>query len=131
MQFCHMPQQPAKRHVMAEIRLLLGLSQGEFAKLLGCSLSTVQRIEQNTLALSEELAAKAQKILDVSARWMLANDPEQMAVTPRGNLWTKDFYELTQGTPPGHSWRITYGVPMADAKKLETAFTTLKALQFA
>src|ERR1700756_324956 len=99
-----MSQPPARRHVLAEIRLKIGLSQAEFAKILDVAGSTIQKVEQGTLALSEELAVKAQKAFDVSASWLLANDPTQSAVTPRGSPWDKFYYELTKGTPPGHSW---------------------------
>lgn len=124
-----MSQPPAKRHVIADVRLKAGLSQAALAKILGCAAVTVQRIEQGKLGLSEGLAAKAQKVFDVSAGWLLANDPRQLALTPRGDMWTKDFYELTQGTPPGHSYGIYYGVPVADAEKSLTAFTVLKATE--
>src|SRR5271165_3293074 len=122
-------QRSARRHVLADIRLEAGLSQAQLAKILGVAAVSVQKIEQGHLALSEELAAKAQKVLDVSALWLLANDPTESAVTPRGNLWTKDFYELTQGTPPGHSWEVRIGVPATDARKAVEAFTALKAAE--
>jgi transcriptional regulator with XRE-family HTH domain len=124
-----MPQKPAKRHVIADVRIETELSQAQLASVLGCATITVRRIEQGTLKLTEKLALKAQQAFDVSAHWLLANDPSQPAKTPRGGLWTKDFYELTSGTPQGHSWRVTHDVPMADAEKLTTAFTTLQALE--
>jgi transcriptional regulator with XRE-family HTH domain len=117
------------RHVIANVRMKTGLSQSQLSKILGCSIVTVQRIEQGTLALSEDLAAKAQKVLDVSADWLLVNDPTQPATTPRGGLWTEHFYELTQGTPPGHSWKITRGVPLAEAQNSVNAFTALKSAE--
>jgi transcriptional regulator with XRE-family HTH domain len=122
-------QKSARRHVLADIRLSAGLSQAQLAKILGVAAVSVQKIEQGHLALSEELAGKAQEVLDVSARWLLANDPTQSALTPRGNLWTKVFYELTSGTPPGHSYEIHYDVPAADARKSVRAFTALKKLK--
>jgi transcriptional regulator with XRE-family HTH domain len=124
-----MAQRPARRHVIAEIRLETGLSQAQLAEILDCAAVTVQRIEQGSLALSAELAAKAQKVLDVDSAWLLANDPTQSPLTPRGNLWTKDFYKLTQGTPPGHSWEVHHGIPRADAQKSVQAFTALKKIK--
>jgi transcriptional regulator with XRE-family HTH domain len=123
------PQQPAKRHVLAQIRLAIGLTQVDFANVFGCAGVTVQRIEQGVLGLSEELAAKAEKTFDVSAAWLLANDPTQLPVTPRGNLWTKDFYELAQGTPPGHSYEVQHDVPTEDARKMIETFTAKKRLE--
>jgi transcriptional regulator with XRE-family HTH domain len=125
-----MARKPAMRHVLADVRLRAGLSQAKLAKLLGCSLVTVQRIEQGKLGLSEGLATKAQKLFDVSAGWLLANDPTQLAVTPRGDMWTKDFYELTsQELPPGHTYEVRHRVPAAEAEKRVTAFTALKAAE--
>jgi transcriptional regulator with XRE-family HTH domain len=57
-------QKPAKRHVLANARIEVGLSQVELADLLGCSTASVQRIEQGTLGLSEELALKVQEALE-------------------------------------------------------------------
>lgn len=93
-----MAQKPALRHVLGDVRLKAGLSQLELSKLLGCSGITVQRIEQSTLPLSIDLASKVEEELDVSAAWLLANDPRVPAMTPRRTLWTKDLYEFAQGS---------------------------------
>jgi transcriptional regulator with XRE-family HTH domain len=95
-----MAQKPAKRHVLANARIEIGLSQGDLADLLGYSTATVQRIEQGTLALSEELALKVQEALDISATWLLANDPARPPITPGGGLWNKFNYEFTQASQP-------------------------------
>jgi DNA-binding XRE family transcriptional regulator len=47
-----------KRHVLAKIRHEIGLTQKELARILGVALISVQRIEQLSLALSEELAVR-------------------------------------------------------------------------
>jgi transcriptional regulator with XRE-family HTH domain len=93
-----MAQKPALRHVLGQVRLQAGLSQSELAKILGCAAVTVQKIEQGNLGLSEELAAKAEEEMGVSAAWLLANDSMQPAVTPRGGLWTAKHYEFAQGS---------------------------------
>jgi transcriptional regulator with XRE-family HTH domain len=95
-----MAQKPAKRHVVANARLEIGLSQVDLADLLGCSTVTVQRIEQGTLALSEELALKVQEALDISATWLLANDPARPPITPGGGLWNRFNYEFAQASQP-------------------------------
>jgi transcriptional regulator with XRE-family HTH domain len=92
-----MPQRPARRHVLAQVRILAGLSQKELAKLLGCAGITVQKIEQGKLGLSEDLATKAQTELDISAAWLLANNPQIPAITPRRGTWSRDLYEFAQG----------------------------------
>jgi transcriptional regulator with XRE-family HTH domain len=93
-----MAQKPALRHVLGQVRLQAGLSQSDLAKILGCAAVTVQKIEQGNLGLSEELAAKVEEELGVSAAWLLANDPTQPALTPRGGLWTVNHYEFAQGS---------------------------------
>ena len=94
-----MAQKPARRHALFTVREKLGLTQAQLGAVLDCSGITVQRIEQGTLRMSEDLALKAQEKIDISAAWLLSNDRSQLPVTPRGNLWSKDFYELTGGTP--------------------------------
>jgi transcriptional regulator with XRE-family HTH domain len=91
-----MAQAPARRHVLARVRIEAGLSQKELAKLLGVAGITIQKIEQGRLALSLELAEKAQNELGVSAAWLLNNDPKIDPVTFRGGSWGKIVYEYTQ-----------------------------------
>ena len=95
-----MAQKPAKRHVLANARIEIELSQGDLANLLGYSTATVQRIEQGTLALSEELALKVQEALDISATWLLANDPASPPITPGFGLWNRFNYELARASQP-------------------------------
>src|SRR5580704_2415053 len=98
-----MAQNPAKRHVIANVRLQCGLSQAELAKILargrkkGLAAVTVQRIEQGTLELSEDLARRAEEELGVSAAYLLANDLQEEPVTPKGGRWTTNLYEFAQG----------------------------------
>jgi transcriptional regulator with XRE-family HTH domain len=73
-----------------------GLSQQKLAKLLGVAGITIQKIEQGRLALSPELAQKAQDELGVSAAWLLNNDPKITPVNFRGGSWAKPWYEYTQ-----------------------------------
>ena len=95
-----MAQKPAKRHVLANARIELGFSQVQLAGLLGCSTATVQRIEQGTLALSEELALKVQEALDISATWLLANDPARPPITPGDRFWNRFNYEFARASQP-------------------------------
>ena len=98
MQYSGMAQRPAKRHVLADIRIRCGLSQPGLAKIFGVAHVTVQRIEQGRLSLSEDLARRAEEELGVSAAYLLANDPEEEPVTPKGGRWTTDMYEFAQGS---------------------------------
>jgi transcriptional regulator with XRE-family HTH domain len=122
-----MPRPPAKRHVLAEIRIQCGLTQPELAKILGCASITVQKIEQGNLSLSEDLARRAETELGIAARYLLANDPQQKPVTLRGGLWTKEHYEFAQGASrfsidKGVLWRVG---PHPDEGAIEE-FTALK-----
>jgi transcriptional regulator with XRE-family HTH domain len=82
---------------MADIRLQCGLTQQGLAEILGCAKITVQKIEQKKLALSEELFRKAEEQLDVSAGWLLENDPSAPSTTPRGGRWSPELFEFRQG----------------------------------
>ena len=93
-----MPQLPARRHVLAVVRILAGLSQKQLAKLLDCSAITIQKIEQGHLKLSEDLARRAEREIDVSAAWLLANDPKLEPITSRGGAWSRDLFEFAQGS---------------------------------
>jgi transcriptional regulator with XRE-family HTH domain len=86
------------RHVLAQVRQQTELTQAQLAKLLGVALITVQRIEQGSLALSEELALRIQSELDVSASYLLANDPSTPMVAATGAKWRKRHFELVQGS---------------------------------
>ena len=124
-----MPRKPARRHVIAEVRIRAGLSQAELAKILGCAAVTVQRIEQGKLGLSEDLAVRAQKELGVSAAWLLANDPAQLAISPIGGLWAKDIYEATQGARLKNKQQIRHALQEADKARAENEFISLKAAE--
>ena len=75
------------RHVIALVRIHTGLNQVEFARLVGCSPATIQKIEQGAVALSEALALRLQRKLTISAAWLFNNDPEIPALTPQGEPW--------------------------------------------
>jgi transcriptional regulator with XRE-family HTH domain len=133
-----MSQKPAKRHVLAEVRIKADLSQAELAKILGVATISVQKIEQGHLSLSEELAVKAQKELGVSAAWLLANDPAKPAVTPRGGLWTMEFYQFAQGSLDAVGEEVgdkmlgqvrLYTLPPSDNDRAQDAFIALTRIE--
>lgn len=91
------------RHPLAVLRLGLGLGQKEMARLLGCSVATVQAIELKRLALSGRLAQAASDQTSVSAEWLLGGDPSVPPVTAAGEPFTVEKYEARQASllPPG------------------------------
>jgi transcriptional regulator with XRE-family HTH domain len=139
-----MAQKPALRHVLGQVRLEAGLSQSELAKILGCAAVTVQKIEQGNLGLSEELATKIEEEIGVSAAWLLANDSEQPAVSPRGGFWTVNHYEYAQGARMTMAEEKLDGrktfrfkkkadrtLPVGDEEDAVNAFTVLKTAEAA
>jgi len=128
-------QRPSKRHVLSLVRLNAGLTQKELAKLLGVAAISIQRIEQGTLPLSEDLAKKAESELDVSAGWLLANDPKEPAVSPRGTLWDKRLFEFTQGrrwsaTEKNPGGELAARIRLVGSGESADQFTAWKGAQF-
>jgi transcriptional regulator with XRE-family HTH domain len=126
--FGTMAQKPAKRHVLADVRIELGLSQAELASILVCATATVQRIEQGTLALSEKIALQAQETLNVSAAWLLANNPGQAPITPppEQKLWNRLSYELAGGARDKKYHKNLSLLREADKEQAEIEYAELK-----
>src|SRR5260221_11279604 len=61
-------------HVLAVLRKNLSLNQSELAKMVRCSVSTIQSIELNRLQLSKSLAAEIILRTGADLDWLLAND---------------------------------------------------------
>jgi transcriptional regulator with XRE-family HTH domain len=120
-------QKPAKRHVLANVRIECGLTQDQLAEILRRAKVSIQKVEQGQMSLSEELAEQIEKELDVSAAWLLENNPDSNPVTPRGGRWTKELFEFAQGArvavvevKPSGKWRarVRSGPhPLAGAKE--------------
>ena len=81
-----MAQKPARRHVIADIRIKRRLTQKQLAQKLGVAGSTIQKIEQGTLRLSKKLAHRME-VLGVSADHMLANEIPGERKTPVAIGW--------------------------------------------
>lgn len=62
------------RHNLARIRKQLKLTQGDVAKLVGCSPATIKAVEIGKLALSEGLASRISQVIGVDKDWLLEND---------------------------------------------------------
>jgi transcriptional regulator with XRE-family HTH domain len=90
------------RHVLVKLRRELNdLRQKELADIVGCSTSTIKRIELGNLKLSRRLARKLSEALGVSMNYLLANDLRKRPVTDSGEPWTREIYDRL----PGRSWR--------------------------
>ncbi len=86
-----------KRHNLARLRLFLKLGQKELAELAGCSRDTIQSVELDRLALSEELARQISAATGVHFRWLIENDLTAEIVDSRGAPYTRFDYELAEG----------------------------------
>ena len=64
----------SQKHNVARLRVLTGEKQESFAKLIGCSVHTLQSIETGRLKLSEELARRISAATDVDLNWLGKND---------------------------------------------------------
>jgi len=69
-------QRKKKRHVVAWIREQSGLTQSQFAQLIGASRDTLQSIELGRLPLSERFAYAIAEQTGIKAKWLLANKLE-------------------------------------------------------
>jgi transcriptional regulator with XRE-family HTH domain len=84
-----------ERHVVAKIRISLGLYQQEFAKRIGVSTVTIKKVESLALPLSTSLAKKIGEYYRVSPAYLLGNKPYKKPVTSGGEPWTaKTFFQL-------------------------------------
>jgi transcriptional regulator with XRE-family HTH domain len=63
-----------QRHNLARLRTQLKLTQGDVAKLVGCSPATIKAVEIGKLALSESLASRISLVLGGQKDWLLENN---------------------------------------------------------
>lgn len=73
-----MPKKPTHRHVLRDLRKVLGKTQAQFAELLGVAMITIARIENGTLKLSLDLAIKIQGQTGASYEELLKGETGQL-----------------------------------------------------
>jgi len=93
----------AIRHPLKRVRSIIGIDQRTIARRVGCSVVSIKRIEQGTLALSRPLADKLEAALGVSAAYLRHGKASQPPKTPKGEPFTADTFarrelELREGT---------------------------------
>ena len=119
------------RHPLAVLRQIIGLTQKDFAKLVGKSTTTIQAIELGKLQLSKDLAVKISVETGVAARWLLEGDVlkppvSEEPVTKERTLeleFTKKYFEKWRADQikEGYGeWGVskTLGVPWEDEARL-------------
>ena len=60
-----MPRRPKKDHQVRRLREIIGKTQRDFARMIGVSTSTLQRIELGSLKLSSDVASRILAVTDV------------------------------------------------------------------
>ena len=93
------------RHVLAILRQMLGLTQAEFAKLVGVARSSIVSIECNNgrLGLSRKLARNISELCGVSCEWLTRNDLFSPPVTPDGRPYSAAVFATIQVKSPVES----------------------------
>jgi type I restriction enzyme R subunit len=82
---------PRNEHVISALRGILGLSQKQFAALVGCSHPTIQAIELGRLKLSKKLAWAISEATGVAPEWLLQND---LTKPPWNNIGASQPYTV-------------------------------------
>jgi transcriptional regulator with XRE-family HTH domain len=120
------------RHVLVKIRDQLGLQQKELANLVGCSTSTIKRIELGSLGLSRGLARKISERLGVSMNYLSNNDLRKDPVTDSGEKWTRQTFEKLRPRdwgkmkPYDRVWKLLYsGILMSRYQEYRGMIETL------
>jgi transcriptional regulator with XRE-family HTH domain len=85
-----------KKTVVAVLRQMIGLNVEDFGKLIGKSVSTVTKLNNGQLPLSEETAQRIATETGVSIDWLLANDPKITPYVTEGVPFEKERFELIQ-----------------------------------
>src|SRR5437016_1699680 len=85
-----------QRHTLAVLRTVIGLTQKDLARILDCSVPTVQAVELGKLNLSMALAQRVHFQTCISTEWLLADDVSQPPVTEQGQPYTKARFEQVQ-----------------------------------
>src|SRR5260221_5638350 len=83
---------------LVRLRSIIGLTQEDLSKVLGCSRMTIQAIESDKLRLSEKMAAKIALHTGVSMRWLLANNCKLAPMCERDpeSPYTREIYQMTR-----------------------------------
>lgn len=96
-----MPRLSAQKHNVARLRILLELKQDGFARLVGCSIHTLQSVESGRMKLSKSLATQISAVTGVHVDWLLKN---RLKSVPVAAAFDEEYPYLTglrtQKLPP-------------------------------
>jgi transcriptional regulator with XRE-family HTH domain len=88
-----MPKKPKFIHPVRQVRTCLGRTQEAFARMLGCSTITIQRIENGSLELSSKLANTIMEATGVDPA-SLRSGPTGKALDFSGKEYNKDSFDF-------------------------------------
>lgn len=94
-----MPRKPRFLHPVRQVRNCLGHTQESFAKLIGCSAITVQRIENGSLKLSPRLAERIMDATGALPRSLLRG---KSALGMEGQPYSKEAHDAFINLPLNH-----------------------------
>jgi transcriptional regulator with XRE-family HTH domain len=86
----------SEAHNVARLRVFIGEKQEAFAKLIGCSVHTLQSIETGRLKLSEDLAWRMSGATGVHFRWLMDNNLSAKFASASGGRYSKSEFERVQ-----------------------------------
>lgn len=95
-----MPRKPKFIHPVRQVRTSIGRTQAAFARLVGCSTVTVQRVENGSLKLSEKLANAIMEATGADPA-SLQSGPSGKALDMRGEEYSKSSFEFYRKVMPG------------------------------
>lgn len=88
-----MPRKPKHGHPIRQLRNIIGVSQRDFARLLGLSSSALQRIELGSLKLSERVAYQIAAVTGANPRTLSTS-----LKSHSGGPYRKEHYEAIAAT---------------------------------
>jgi transcriptional regulator with XRE-family HTH domain len=87
-----MPRPPSRPSVLRTARRRLGLTQLELARLVHCSKITIEKFENGTAGMSQDLARRIALELNLSLQQLLSNSTPESPVGIRGEPVTAEGY---------------------------------------
>jgi transcriptional regulator with XRE-family HTH domain len=95
-----MPRRPTKRHVLRNLREVIGITQRELAEMAGVKPISINRIENGSLAISSDLARRINVSTGLNLR-EIAQGPTGKLLDHFGRPYTKESFGWwrTRGAP--------------------------------
>ncbi len=90
-------RESTKQTTVAVLRSIIGVKADEMARILQCSIHSINSLEsKGRLKLSEKLARRMCHETGISLAWLLEGDPKVPPVTENGEPFVRETYERAQ-----------------------------------